>query len=240
MEWNPTETVTIGGVFVGIVVLLLGIVRIIGQRSDPQLLAFLTSYADGNKDAFDRLADNIEKSNDILSALKEGMESLSRSIAAQFALLENNTLKQNNEVIQVFKAFRDSVQKEHTFALGAIQAIPEVIKPAIAELTAQQAATEKSNKGMQTIMEGVAKTQSATNGEILQALQRIQETLDGLKTEMAERVEKIEADVDVIKADLMKPPTTPAPDNQPVVKAEPDATTAKPETESEEKDKPNV
>lgn len=158
------------------------------------------------------------------------------ALVTEFKEIGKSFVIMGNEIkttVQTWDAFQKQVGDEHTSHLSIIKKI----QPSIDGLTIQQAATEKSNKGVQTIMEDVIKTQSATNGEVLKALQKIQQTLDELKTDVANRVEKIEQDVNAIKADLEKP-IEPAPGAQPIVAVIPQKPTIKIVSKTE-KDKTN-
>jgi hypothetical protein len=206
MEWTAPETITVGAVFFAIVMLLN---RFLGQRADPKLFEVLKQAMEGFSEVKDTVKEYSEKTNKAFSLLADNINKgneASMALVGRVELSERNAMRLYDQVIASFVAFQESVKVEHKTALEETQSIVPALKPAITALTAQQAATEKSNKGMQAIMGEISKSQSATNGEILAALKRIEASLAEFKKDNAEKIEKIEADVNAVKADIAKRP----------------------------------
>jgi DNA repair exonuclease SbcCD ATPase subunit len=240
MEWSPEQVQTVGGVFAAMLatfgLIIMGVFKAVGQRTEPGLMTFLNTFTQQTGKNDERIAAVIENlttaigqySTDV-KAMKQGVETVFSSIVKLIESNDEKSTVRQTEVLNVWGAFKESMRTDHEQAYGAILKIA----PKIEELRTAQAATEKQSEGFKKVVDEAMTTQSKTNGEILKALQRIEQTLNDIKREFPERIEKVEQDVNALKADINKSnqvaekvneitlKSEPSPANQPIVRPKP-------------------
>jgi len=235
MEWTLPETVSVATIMAAVLLLLY---RFIGQRADPNLMALYNqtnTLLAKSMDGFDKLEITLQQHATALQNLTNGTTASFAAILQRVEMGEAQSVTQSNELIAVFRSFTVSVREDHDRALQEIMSI----KPTIAELAQVQTAKLEQSEGLKQIMSATIDEQHRTNGEVMAALRRIQETLDELKREFPERIEKIEQDVNALRVDVLAEkakskahadlsPLTPTPPTEP-----------EPPTETETKDKAN-
>jgi len=248
MEWTLPETVTVGGIIIGVLFLLREIVKLLAQRTERPDSAVMKALEQNNTivikalEGFDELRTTIsamrttsERQAEALTTLATGMTTSFQALLNRVETGESAQVKQSLELIDVFRSFTVSVREDHARHYEELVQI----KPSIAELAKVQTAKLEQSEGLKQIMSATIDEQHRTNGEVMAALRRIQETLDELKREFPERIEKIEQDVNALRVDVLAEkakskahadlsPLTPTPPTEP-----------EPPTETETKDKAN-
>jgi myosin heavy subunit len=258
MEWSPEQVQTVGQVFAALIaafgLIIVGVFRVVGQRTDPKLMELYKLQQESNdkqaetrsKD-YERLANALDRNTDTLQTVESGLEAMFRGWTT------------------AIKEMIGSIAKEHASQLTATQSIIPAIKEEFNVLKTQLSETEKSNKGITQVVEGMGKTHSNGINQLIEIVLRVEkrledvveslETLQGENREQEKRnrerekaikdeLEKTTQDMNVIRGDVLKlkKPPQPTPDNQPIVM--PKATVApkaepKPETKTDEKDAKN-
>jgi len=236
MEWTAPETITVGTIIFGVLMLLN---RFIGQRTDPKLLEVFHRAMDGFSDVRSTMLQNTEKTNQAYSLLAENVRvsnQASMALVNRVELSEKNAIDSYERVISVFSTFSESVFGQHKIHLEATQGIVPQLETKLTELENQQRKTEQSNQGLKDVMDNATTTQNQILREIQAAVARIELGLEKWERDSSEQIEKIEQDLAVVKADIAKVHAAPepAPANQPIVKPKPE-----PETITG-KDNPNV
>jgi len=209
MEWNPGDTATVGSIIGGVILLLFAIIKMVGQRTDPQLVALLQQSMDGFKSMQNAL-DNHAKG---FASMSSGIQSSFQAILARVEMSEAQHLKESTQLIEVFRSFTTSVKTEHNIHSDEILKIV----PKITELTQAQNKNHEQSEGFKTVIDNALTSQNKTNDEILKALQRVeqgqdriqsvfQELLDSNRRNeklMQELMEKPRQDINAVKADLI-------------------------------------
>jgi chromosome segregation ATPase len=257
MEWDPSDTVTVGAILSGIVFVLLAIIGIlrgmfsvVGKRTDPVLAQLLNRQMD-TQDKRDKALDELIK-----------------SIADD----RRESNKEHRGIMDIISKFNT----ENTAKLDSTIKATEALPGAMGVLTQQLIQAENKIEDMGKTMEGVGKTmgdQTIKLEDVLQAIQKVSDQLETMnnqfndwrnenrikedenrkreeqnrkrEAEFEERLEKTTQDVAQIQNDVRRLtpiPTTPAPANQPVLRPvpspTPEPTGTKPEqkTETEKKE----
>ena len=224
MEWTLPETASFGVVALATIFLLY---RSITQGADPRIVGVLNQMAtlikqlsDTNDKSEERwgdlvknLTDALNKNSAVIETMRTGFENWFTGMSNRIQVGEDNAVAQSTGIIEALQGFRGVVEADHALAIAKIEGLPQIISPTIEELATRHIAAEQSRKGMQTIMEGISRSQDATNGElteILAALRRIESSLSEWKADSAAKIEKIEADVNAVKDDLRRHIPNPA------------------------------
>lgn len=83
MEWSPEETVTVGGVFGGIILAILTFLRQIGRRADPQIIDLVSKMITANE----KSTEMYEKLDGTLDKVGAILEKISADTSAKLGIL---------------------------------------------------------------------------------------------------------------------------------------------------------
>jgi len=211
MEWNPSDTVTVGGIFVGFIILFLGLIKMVGKRTDPMLADALKAVIDSNtkRDGANEKSD--ERWASLVGALVVALEkntTVMDAISGRIALSETNATARQSEMMEAWRIFRGSVTGEH----NAHNETLALIVPAIERLSSLQSIKIEQSEGLKQLMGDSISSQEQKYDQILAALNRIERGFEIYKQDSAREVAKLQAELDVVKDDIgqIKPIISPA------------------------------
>ncbi len=232
MEWTMPETVTFGAVAFAVIILLY---RFIGQRPDSNLIILqrqTNELLGQSLEGFAELRGTLDKHAEGFAALSTGITTSFQAILTHIDTSKSQSMKESNELIEVFRSFTETVKIDHKSTLTEILKI----SPKIEELAQAQTAKTKQSEGLQTVMDNAITNQIKILKEIQAAVIRIEKQLSGFKSDIA----NIEADVEKVKGDLgrvqVASPPPPMATPEFIAPIESQKPKSKP---TEEKDKPN-
>jgi uncharacterized phage infection (PIP) family protein YhgE len=175
MEWNPSDTVTIGSLLAGLIAVMIFMLRNMGQRTDPALIQLLNKNMDNSTkqtNLFNKLDSNMDKLADTLDKLANNTGNLVTEILKQISDDRRSNLEEHNRIVDKLGDLYNEKVESSNRIIGSL------------DTTQKSMSQMESSLGEAIHIMADIKSDTGGNGEIFTMLVSIKTAIDSLADQL--------------------------------------------------------